>query len=234
MKRLPLVLGLLITLAAFFAPVLTPTPANATCVIDPTLTICTSGIIRNDACPVASNTLVWCPLGDLSLITLTVQVFDTSALPCPGCPVTVEFRFLGDPDLPGCDLFICGATAPGFLTLSGITDAAGEVTFTVTGGGCGCLEMNWLAFAGGTIICQGADRFCVKSPDMTGDGTVNFLDTFKYLPQLFTAQGYCGDLNCDNTVNFFDTFTYLPHLFGAHSCPGDNVVPTTCTPPVCF
>jgi hypothetical protein len=69
----------------------------------------------------------------------------------------------------------------------------------------------------------------VKSPDLTGDGSVNFWDTFQLLPCLASATGYCCDFDCASIVNFWDTFQYLPHLTGAHTCSGVSLAGAGCT-----
>lgn len=206
---------------------LAPVSAEAACNIDLSLSYCNAGVVRNDACPPGTNEFVWCPAGDMSLITLTIGVIDVNNNPCPGCPVQVDFRFSGTPNSTNCDLWVCG-TVGGMVSLAGVTNALGEVTFTFTGGGCGCVNMDWTAFTTGLVLCQSSAEFCVKSPDLTGNGTINFQDTFKFLPMLNSGQGYCGDFNCSNSVNFFDVFQYLPHLNGAHSCPGSTLPIAPC------
>jgi len=61
----------------------------------------------------------------------------------------------------------------------------------------------------------------VRSPDFTGDGVVNYFDTFHYLPMLNAATGYCGNLDNDpsGVVNFFDTSIFLSALVVAATCP---------------
>ena len=61
----------------------------------------------------------------------------------------------------------------------------------------------------------------VRSPDLNGDGSVNFADTFLFVSYLAAATGYCGNLNGDpyNLVNFWDTSKLLPFLSAATSCP---------------
>ena len=61
----------------------------------------------------------------------------------------------------------------------------------------------------------------MRSPDFTGDGKVNYFDTFQYLLYLNPGTGYCGNLNGDpsDDVNFFDTSKYLIHLAEQAECP---------------
>ncbi len=199
---------------------------------DPVASYCNTSVIHNDACPVGSNHVVWCPAGDLSLISATIGVIDVGGNPCVNTTVMVNFRFTGEPTVTANNLWVCGTTN-GMVTLFGVTDALGEVTFTFTGGGCGCLMMDFNAWVGPAFVCQTQAQFCVKSPDMNGNGTINFQDTFQYLPQLNAGTGWCADFNCSNSVNFLDTFQYLPHLNGAHSCPGSVIPITPCPPGLC-
>ncbi|NNE09122.1 MAG: hypothetical protein HKN20_11230 [Gemmatimonadetes bacterium] len=232
MHRISTAFSLLALLAVTAVSLLAPVSAGANCNVDPTLSYCVPGVIRNDACPTANTEIVWCPAGDMSLITLTIGVVDVNNNPCPGCVVQVDFRFSGSPRTANCNLYVCG-TVGGMVTLTGVTNALGEVTFTFTGGGCGCVNMDWTAFTSGLVLCSSSAQFCVKSPDLTGDGTINFSDTFKFLPMLNAGQGYCADFNCSNTVNFQDVFQYLPHLNGAHSCPGSILPFAPCPPGAC-
>jgi hypothetical protein len=61
----------------------------------------------------------------------------------------------------------------------------------------------------------------VRSPDLTGNGVVNFQDTNLFLILLQAASGYCGNLSGDagNVVNFLDTAKYLPALIAGAQCP---------------
>lgn len=203
-----------------------PLPAPSTCVVE---------IIDLDACPtVFPPTLVWCPDGDMSRIALRVTALGASGLPCAGCDLNIRVLFDGMAYNTANQIWVCGADPGGFADFTVTTDAAGEATVEITGGGCGCIHMQyWVeSFScGGTMLCQGEERFCLRSPDITGDGTVNFFDTFQFLPQLSTGQGYCADYNCDNTVNFFDTFQFLPHLSGGHTCVGNPIPIVPCTIP---
>jgi len=201
---------------------------------------CSAGIADFDNCPTTTPaTAVWCPTGDMSLIRLRVQANGAGSSPCVGCPLEIRVQFEGQASIAGNDIFLCGTNAgPGMYSITAITDAAGEVTVDFTGGGCGCVRMvywvNASACGGPTNLCNGIFDFCVKSPDITGDGTVNFFDTFQYLTMLSSASGYCGDFNCDGTVGFFDTFDFLPHLGGGHFCSsGGSIAPVIPCPISC-
>ena len=176
--------------------------------------------------PWGGNPVFWCPSGDGDRVAVTVQVNDASSDPCEDCVVELQLNVDHDPQdelgaVPAA--MICG-TSPRSLT----TDATGQVTFYITGGGCGRFNFNLFA----TVTCPGfgsitlgpvLEQYCMRTPDFNGSLTVNFFDTFKFLPQLFSATGFCGNFNPSGglSVNFFDTFVYLPHLAGTHQCsPG--------------
>ncbi len=199
--------------------------AHAQCLPDPNFSVCQLNIIDNDACPTTfPPTLIWCPAGDMSKFEIYIQLRDASNNLCVNTNARIVVNLSGIPATAGNALFGCGFDNVGFQDWAVTTDANGEARIEFWGGGCGCLNVNWQVFSSGAITCSGFGSFCVKSPDLTGDGKINFFDTFQFLPCLQTSTGYCCDFNCDNTVNFFDVFQYLPHLSGAHSCPG-NIIP---------
>lgn len=68
-------------------------------------------------------------------------------------------------------------------------------------------------------IASMSDTFCVRSPDMNGDGVTNFLDEFDYLPQYDAVFRWCGDFNCSGAVNLFDNFEILIDVFAGGYCP---------------
>jgi hypothetical protein len=157
--------------------------------------------------------LRWCPKGDYGLITIRVTVRNCLNSPLAGCPVRLDISATGDTqnELATAALMIVGAASR--LDTS---DANGAVSYDITGGGCGRFQLNWTATATCATpevqLCSNSTVYCVKSPDLNGNGGVNFLDTFKYAPQLSAGIGYCGDFNCNGAVNFLDTFVYAPHL----------------------
>lgn len=216
-----------------FAFAIVAATAHAQCPPVTATSGCSIGVFDNDACPTGTPpTLVWCPAGDLSTIRIRVIARGSSGLPCAGCDLTIRVVVEGEPTLTANQLWTCGFPAPGGTASFVVTtDAVGQAILDISGGGCGCLKVSYWVEAsscGGTLLCQGTENFCLKSPDMNGDGTINFFDTFQYLPQLTAGQGYCADFNCDGSVNFFDTFQYLPHLSGGHACPGSPVPIVPC------
>jgi hypothetical protein len=173
-----------------------------------------------------SADLRWCPAGDMDQINFQITVRDWNNDPIPDADVTLEISGECDPqDELGANanMMIAGNS----LRL-GTTDSSGYVEFEITGGGAGRFYLNYI------VECRGIELFnsatptlCAKSPDFTGDGTINFFDTFKYLPQLNSGSGWSGDLRCDGVVNFFDTFQYLPHLNHGGTTPGFTLPKTT-------
>ena len=178
----------------------------------------------------ADADLVWCP-GDDSGDMLYIRVTVRNCLddPLDGCDIRLDLSGEGDSqDEVAGAMAICGSAS-----MTETSDINGAVEFTITGGGCGRIVLNWTATAECATpeveLCDNSDTLCVKSADFTGDLAVNFLDTFKYLPALAGGSGYCADLSCDagdDSVNFLDTFKYLPHLAAACSCTGWTLTPT--------
>jgi len=187
-----------------------PSPANSECTIE----------IENSL-PCGNADLRWCPGGDMDNIIVQVTVRDQNNDPIPDCTVRLDLSGECDPqDELGdnVNMAICGQPQRW-----NTTDVNGYAEFVITGGGCGRFYLNWVVTAECTYpeveLCdETTPNLCAKSPDFTGDLKINFLDTFKYLPQLSSSIGYSGDLSCDGNVNFFDTFQYLPHL--ANACQG--------------
>lgn len=209
----------------------------AQCIPDPTLSSCNLYVVKNDLCPASlPKHLVWCPAGDMSYFELEVYVDDGTGSPCAFTDIRVIIRMGGTPAVPGNDLYGCGFNAAGERFYSLTTDVNGKAYAQFWGGGCGCLFVGYTVESiTGVTICGGQDNFCVKSPDMNGDGIVQFLDTFQFLPCLGTSFSPCCDFNCDGTVTFIDTFQFLPHLSGGHQCVGSTLPIIPClTPPICF
>lgn len=122
----------------------------------------------------------------------------------------------------GARIKLCGWTDPPSYFAE--TDADGAAAFPLRGGGCGRIALDWAIVA----LCAGPelelynhqDTLCVKSADFNGDGHVQFVDTFMFLPMLTAGAGYCGDLNCDGGVTFNDVFRFLPLIGTAPQCSG--------------
>jgi len=199
----------------------TAVPLLAQCNPDPNLSTCVLSVIKNDACPTTMpKTLVWCPDGDMSYFEIEVTLIDVNNLPCANTDVRVIVSLSGRTLVAGNNLFGCGFNLAGERIFALTTNAAGKAYAKFWGGGCGCLHIEYFATTSGFVLCTGVDDFCVKSPDLNGDGFVNFLDVFQFLPCLGGLYGVCCDFNCDGTITFLDTFAFLPHLGGAHICVG--------------
>jgi len=187
-----------------------PCAANSSCAIE----------VENGL-PCGDADLRWCPLDDMDHIIIRVTVRNCLNDPLEGCDIRLDLSGEADAqdELGGTDMGICGTQSS-----TATSDANGAVAFSLTGGGCGRFVLNWTATAECATpeveLCTNSDTLCAKSPDFNGDLQVNYFDTFKYLPQLNSGTGYCGDLQCDGIVNYFDTFQYLPHLNHGGSCTG--------------
>ncbi len=196
-----------------------PSPANSTCVFSVT-----------SASPCADADAVWIHDGSKDQLAINVTVHNGLDAPLAGCAVRLDVSATADPNASvASSISLCGSTG-GTATFYDTTDANGAAAFSLTGGGCGAVSLTWTVTAMCAVpevqLCSATQALCVKSTDFTGDLTINFFDTFKYLPMLNAASGYCGDLNCSGgDVSFFDTFVYLPSLSSAASCVGD-VLPT--------
>lgn len=206
--------GLLVMASGAMATL--PCAANSSCALEISTT-CTDA------------DLVWCP-GDDSGDTLFIRVTVRNCLddPLDGCDIRLDLSGEGDPqdEISGGAMAICGTASR-----TATSDINGAVEFTITGGGCGRIVLNWTATAECATpeveLCDNSDTLCVKSADFNGSLNVNFLDTFVYLPALNSGTGYCADLSCDGGVNFLDTFKYLPHLASSCSCTGWTLTATT-------
>jgi hypothetical protein len=158
-------------------------------------------------------------LGD-STMTVTVTVRNGSGNPIPGIPAGDVIVSGTGVSLNGRAMIFCatGAATAQFASTQA-TNASGQVSFAVTQmGGCG--DVTWTATVQGVSLA-GSAVATVRSPDLTGNGVVNFQDTNLFLILLQAASGYCGNLSGDagNVVNFLDTAKYLPALIAGAQCP---------------
>ncbi len=170
-----------------------------------------------------------CPGPDSEPIVVTIRLVDNQNNPLVGVPASMISLELTD----DADSIVYGSNQPypiefcasGSQTLNLMaaspSDINGEIEFSIDRvGGCG--EIRATASVGNVEFTNSATT-TVRSPDFTGDRTVNFFDNFIYISYLNLGRGYCGDLNGSQTeppynVNFHDTFKYLPHLSFAHQC----------------
>jgi hypothetical protein len=61
----------------------------------------------------------------------------------------------------------------------------------------------------------------VLSPDLNGDGVVNFQDAFLFTAYLRSGTGSCGNLDRDpqGIVNFSDTAIFVRYFAAQNACP---------------
>lgn len=157
--------------------------------------------------------------GDAPLV-ITVTVRNGSGDPVPGVPAGEVVVDAVGVSSNGRDFYFCSSASNTEQFVStDPTDANGETTITVGEvGGCGTISLTTSA-QGVPLIAQPTVN--VRSPDINGDGQVQFYDTFIYIQMLSEASGDCGNLNwsADGTVDFNDTIKYLQHLGTFAKCP---------------
>jgi len=180
-----------------------------------------------DSCEVLMNdSLFVCPAGDArsdqdSVLDVAIILRDDNDAPIPGIhPSSISVTLVGTPSYSDTAISFIFCPGPDTMTYyaSDPTDENGTtVISTPYVGGCGTITIESVDV--GRTQFTSPESCIVKSPDMNGDGTVNFLDTHIYLPDLYSGLGFCGDFNYSGNVNFFDTFLYMAHLsLGCH-CP---------------
>ncbi|MFH1680978.1 MAG: hypothetical protein ABIH26_10080 [Candidatus Eisenbacteria bacterium] len=239
--RLPAAILLLFFSAGFLFAQCPPLDENS---------IITLGVFDRDACGV-TGTMNWCPgIASNLFSTFTVEVTLRGAEnePCPECSLEVVGLFQGIPKNPPWtlsrserayvswieDTQVKRDTIDTLGPVPVITGDDGAVLVEFSGGGCGCVGFSGYAVvtgAGGFVLvpAEGVEM-CVKSPDINGNGIVNFLDTFIYAPILHVGgSDYWADYNCNGVVNFVDTFTYAAGLVRV-GIPGEVIGEGPCSP----
>ena len=155
-----------------------------------------------------------------STMTIVVTAKNGSGDPIPDIPAGEVIVDLAGTSSLGESFLFCESGSDLLQLVSTVpTDAGGQVTFTVTNvSGCGSVDVT-AAVQGVALI--GSDVANVRSSDITGDGVVNYFDTYYYIPMLNAATGDCGNFNgsVDGVVNFLDTVKYLPALANSITCP---------------
>jgi len=147
--------------------------------------------------------LVLCPAGDF---TFHVVVRDIANVPVAGASVVVN--------LCNCpSVHLCSGPCDVLVT----SDAAGNATFNIKGGGL-CPGAVASVTADGVLLASRA----VASPDQDGDLTVTAADIAIINGKLLLPYDPGADLNCDGTVNSTDVSIASSH--SGHDCQG--VVPT--------
>jgi hypothetical protein len=158
-------------------------------------------------------------LGD-STLTIKVTVRNADGDPVAGIPAGDVVVDLVGTSLNGQSMIFCaGGTNALQLSSTAPTNADGEALFSVTNAG-GCADVAVTATVQSVALTNG-DVATMRSPDLNGNGVVNFQDTFLYAALLYAGTGYCGNLDGspDGVVNFSDTVKYLPALAAGASCP---------------
>jgi len=162
--------------------VLTITTAASAVVPDPALSTCS-----------LTSCYVLAPSGD-SLITVTVK--DQFGVAMNAASVVADFS--------GCApaVYLCLSQEAGFIrtatTLTGTTNASGQLTIKIHGGG-GCAG-NFRVVASGVTLCSAQQ---VVSPDLNENGSIGLPDVV-----IFTRDQSSGnlaaDLNCSGSVGLPD------------------------------
>jgi len=193
-----------------------PCAANSSC-----------AIVVENALPCGDADLRWCPVDDMDNIIIRATVRNCLNDPLEACDLRLDLDGTGDSqdELGGGSIAICGSQSSVVAS-----DANGAVEWVLTGGGCGRFILDWTVTAEcadpEVELCDNSIELCAKSPDFNGDLTINFFDTFAFLPALNSGSGYCADLDCSGgNVNFFDTFQFLPHLNHGGGCTGWTLTP---------
>ncbi|MBN1825457.1 MAG: T9SS type A sorting domain-containing protein [Candidatus Eisenbacteria bacterium] len=149
-------------------------------------------------------------------IRVTVTVHGELGDPIAGVPAD-SIRILLSYDPFDTQIHVCAGDT---LNPASDTDSLGRAWIDVSAiGGCGYI------FATATVCGRAindTDTVLINSPDINGDGTVDYFDTFKYQMLLSAGTGWCGDfehVQTPGTVTYFDTFKYSPHV--TCTCPGN-------------
>ena len=158
--------------------------------------------------------VVACPDGSMPTLFTIVS---TSG-PINGA--TVELRYSVAADTAAC--WCTGQTHP---NISGITNASGQVTFYIHGGGC----LNPATIPGGTAIEVYVNSIACKaigqvSPDVISSRTppcqVTLADAVNFtVPLSSSIYGFCYDLNSDLAVGLTDAVLFTPPAASGATCP---------------
>jgi len=158
--------------------------------------------------------VIACPGGTMPT-TFTIV---SSSGPINGA--TVELRYSANGNSGAC--WCTGQTHP---IISGTTNASGQVTFNVSGGGC----LNPATIAGGVAVEVFVNNIPCKqigqvSPDVNSTTSppcqVTLSDAVSFTGPLSTATyGFCYDLNSDLTVGLTDAVLFTTPASTAATCP---------------
>ena len=205
----------------YYATVIVHNNAGSSVDVPVILTVSSTTVDPNMTTVEANDDLFLNPDGSGdSTLTVVVTARDGAGDPIPGIPAGGVIVDLAGTSSLGESFLFCESGSGALQMVSTLpTDASGQVTLMVTNaGGCGTVAVT--AEVQGVAIIDN-DVANVRSTDFTGDGVVNFLDTYYYISALNTGTGYCGNFNgsADGIVNFLDTVKYLPALANSITCP---------------
>lgn len=157
--------------------------------------------------------VVACPGGTMPT---TFTIVSTSG-PINGA--TVELRYTA-----GGDAAACWCTGQVHPTISGVTNASGQVTFNVAAGGC----LNPATIAGGVAIRVYVNNIACKeigqvSPDVASTlappCTVSLSDAVQFTgPLASNTYSFCFDLNSDLSVGLTDAVLFTSPAAIAATC----------------
>jgi len=156
-----------------------------------------------------------CPSGDLSV---TVTVRDVSNAPLAGVNVWIDLCLCPS-------VHLCPASPNDGYTLNGcevhaITNAAGQATFALRGGG-GCTG-GASVYANGVLL---QNVTTIASPDQDGNLSVDAADV-GILTAKHGGADRTGDLTCDGAIDASDDAAQQPHL--GHACTNQTpALPTS-------
>jgi len=136
-----------------------------------------------------------------SVVTVTIR--NNAGSPIGLASVVIQFN---DPGAPTCHSTV----------LHGVTDASGEVTFNVGGGGC-VIDTEWAGAvkANGITIRIFED---LKSPDGDADLTVSLADLVSFTSEFLDGTGGCHDYNNDGTTALSDLTIFGPAFTSGVNC----------------
>jgi hypothetical protein len=153
-------------------------------------------------------------------LVATATVRDERGNPMPGVPAGEVVLYAAAASALGQGMRFCATAMPqAVFPSSAPTDSAGRATFTVEHfGGCGTIALG--AEVGGVAILN-VEVANVLSPDLNGDGVVNFQDAFLFTAYLRSGTGSCGNLDRDpqGIVNFSDTAIFVRYFAAQNACP---------------
>ncbi|TPW18039.1 MAG: hypothetical protein FD129_140 [bacterium] len=157
--------------------------------------------------------VVACPDGT---IPTTFTIVSTSG---PLNAATVELRYTAIGEAAA-----CWCPTQVHPIISGVTNASGQVTFNISGGGC----LNPATIAGGVAIRVYVNNIACKeigqvSPDVNSTTSppcvVSLADAVDFTGPLSTSTySFCFDLNSDNQVGLTDAVIFTSPASSAASC----------------